>query len=178
MKYEIPFDAEIYKEQMTLNFNITWLKNVKKNQKNFYWGIAYIILGLFIIYLKNNLGYLFIAIAIHVLINCNTYYNHYKKNKKRYFDEVTTDIEKQANKVSKWELNEDHLFFKQYNYETTINWEVFKSYSVINKNLFVNLSKDRGLSYVLGEKEVGTNEFKKIIDFIDTKIKNVKIVEL
>lgn len=177
MKYEISFDEEIYKDQMTLNFNIAWLKNVKKNQKNFYWGITYLLIGSLILFLKNNLGFLFIAISIHILVNCNSYYNHYKNNKKRYFKFVNAEIEKQkkANKNSIWELTEKTLKFKQYNYETTINWEVFKSYYVINKNLFVNLNEELKLSYVLGEKEVGIDEFKKVIDFINTKVKHEKI---
>ena len=62
MKFDLPFKEQIYNEQMTLNFNTAWNDNLKKNKKRLIWAIPMILLGGLIIYGKNNLGFLFIAI--------------------------------------------------------------------------------------------------------------------
>jgi hypothetical protein len=54
-------------------------------------------MGGFILYGENNLGFLFLAIGIHYLINFYDYYAFYKKRKKAFFELV--EKEKNVNFV-------------------------------------------------------------------------------
>ncbi|ULC58413.1 hypothetical protein MBM09_10815 [Flaviramulus sp. BrNp1-15] len=172
MKFEIPFEEQIYKEQMTLNFNTTWSKNLKKNNKRLIWAIPFILLGGLIIYGENYLGFLFIAIGIHYLINFYDYYSYHKKSKAKFFELIEMEIigQKNANENCIWEFNEDHFRYKDYKYEAKIKWEAFKSNRIIDKNIFLDLNVGNNSSYVLGEIEIGTENFIKVTEFVKNKI--------
>ncbi len=88
MKFELPFNEQIYKEQITLNFNTAWNKNLKNNKKRLILVIPMILMGVLIIYGGGNIGFLFLAIGIHNLINFYEYYSFYKKNKNKFFELV------------------------------------------------------------------------------------------
>ena len=172
MKFQLPFKEQIYIEQMNLNFETVWNFNLKKNKKRLIWGIPTIIFGGLIIYGKSNLGYLFIAIGIHYLINFYDYYSFYKKSKNTFLEIVKTEKNEQikANENSLWEFNDDFFGYKDYKYETKIKWEAFKSFRIIEKNLFLDLNVGNNSSYIIGEIEVGTENFNKIIEFVKSKI--------
>ncbi|MBJ6367520.1 hypothetical protein [Snuella sedimenti] len=173
MKFEIPFDENIYREQMILNFNIAWNENLKKNKRNLYWSIPIIIIGGLIVYGQDYIGFIFIAIGTHFAINGFKYYSFYKKTKKKYFDLIESEIQGQkiANENSLWEFNKDYFRYKYYKYDAKIKWEAFKSYRVIDKNLFLDLEVGNNSSYIIGEKEIGNTELKKVIDFANEKIR-------
>ena len=54
MKFEIPFNKQIYKEQMELNFNTAWKDNLQKNKKRLFYGIPIVLIGLLIAYVLGN----------------------------------------------------------------------------------------------------------------------------
>lgn len=173
MKFELPFNEQIFNEQMTLNFNTAWKDNLKKNKKRLIWAIPMILLGGLIIYGENNLGFLFIAIGMHYLINFYDYYSYYKKSKNTFFELVETEKKGQidADENSIWEFNDDHFGYKDYKYETKIKWEAFNSTRVIDKNLFIDLNVGNNSSYVIGDSELGTENFNKVTEFVKAKVK-------
>lgn len=177
MKYDIPFNEVNFKQQMKLNFDLVWNINFKKNKKNFFWSIGYIILGILIINWKSNLGYIFIAIGLHFLIISYRYYSFYKKNKNRYFNSINLELEvqKNLNFTDVLEFNEDYFFFKNHKMEAKINWIAFKNFRIVNKNLFLYIDELNTISYILGQNEIGDNEFEKVIRFIETKVNKNKI---
>ncbi|TRZ42175.1 hypothetical protein [Robertkochia solimangrovi] len=174
MKFEIPFDEQIFKEQMNLNFNTAWNDNLKKNKKQLIWGIPMILLGGLIVYGENYLGFLFIAIGLQYLINFLNYNSHYKKTKQKLSELIESEVDgqKKANENCIWEFNEDHFRYKDYRFEGKIKWESFQKTRVVENNLFMDLNVGYHLSYILGEKEVGTEDFKKITEFVKNKIGN------
>ncbi|MUU79904.1 hypothetical protein [Winogradskyella endarachnes] len=173
MKFELPFNEQTYNEQMTLNFNTAWNDNLKKNKKRLILAIPMILLGGLIIYGENYLGFLFIAIGIHYLINFYDYYSYYKKSKNNFFELVKTEKNGQldAGENSVWEFNDEYFRYKDYKYEAKIKWEAFKSTRVIDKNLFIDLNVGNKSSYVIGETELGTENFNKVTEFVKTKVK-------
>ena len=58
-----------------------------------------------------------------------------------------------------------------YKYEAKIKWNAFKSTRVIDKNLFIDLNIGNNSSYVIGETELGTENFDKVTEFIKSKIR-------
>lgn len=172
MKFELPFNAQIYTKQMTLNFHTAWNENLKNNRNRLFWAVPMIIIGGLIIYGENNLGFLFMAIGIHYSINFYDYYTFYKKRKKAFFELVEKEKNGQiaANENSVWEFNDDHFRYKDYKYEAKIKWKAFKSTRVIDKNLFLDLGLGNDSSYVIGEIEIGSENFNTLIEFVKRKI--------
>ncbi|GAA4276002.1 hypothetical protein [Aquimarina mytili] len=172
MKLEIPFIEQIFKEQLTLNFKITWRENLERNKKRLFWAIPFIIIGSIMLYGNDNLGFISVAIGIHYVFNFFNYYLSYKKSKKKYFDLVASEIdnEKRANQNAIWNFNEDHFGMKNYKYEVKIKWGAFKSYRIISDNLFLDLDVGTNLSYILGEKEIGLEKYNEVVEFVKHKI--------
>jgi hypothetical protein len=172
MKFELPFNEQIYKEQIILNFNTAWNKNLKNNKKRLILVVPMILMGVLIIYGGNNIGFLFLAIGIHNLINFYEYYSFYKKNKNVFFELVEKEKSNQieANENSIWEFTEDHFRYKDYKYEAKIKWKAFKSFRVIDKHLFLDLDVGDKSAYTIGETEIGAENFNKLIEFVKLKI--------
>jgi len=172
MKLEIPFEENIYLEQTTLNFTLAWKDNLKKNKKRLYWALPSIIFGAFLVYRENYLGFLFLGIGLHYAINFYDYYSYYKKSKTEYFELIKSEIEgqKAAGQNSLWEFNDDHFRYKYYKYDAKIKWNAFKSYRIIDKNIFLDLEVGNNSSYILGEIEVGKDRFEEIIEFVKKKV--------
>lgn len=172
MKFELPFNAQIYTEQMTLNFHTAWNENLKNNRNRLFWAIPMIIVGGLIFYGENNLGFLFMAIGIHYSINFYDYYAYYKKNKKAFFELVEKEKINQlkANEYSIWEFNDDHFGYKDYKFEAKIKWEAFKSTKVIDKNLFIDLNVGNNSSFIIGETEIGSENFNTLLEFVKRKV--------
>jgi len=172
MKFEIPFEEKIYTDQMNLYFNKTWETNLKKNKERLIVSIPMILLGSLIVYLENNIGFIFIAFGIHYLINFFSYYSYFKKSKKTFFDSVETEKNDQliANENSIWEFHDDYFKYIDYKCEIKLKWNAFQNKRVIEKNLFLDIDTKNNISYILGEIEVGTQEFQKIIELVKNKI--------
>lgn len=180
MKFEIPFNEQVYYEQMTLNFNTAWNENLKKNKKMFFFAIFLILFGALINYGKNNIGFLAIAFGIHYLINGYNYYFFYKKSKDVFYELVEKEKigQQKANVNSFWEFNDDHFIYKDYKYEAKIKWEAFISSRIIEMNLFLDLNVGNNSSYVLGETEIGIEKFLQVSEFVKNKIGQNKMAQI
>jgi hypothetical protein len=172
MIFEIPFDKNLYQTQLLLHFNLTWKRNKENNRMRLIWGIPMVLIGYYMITSENYFGYLLIGFGIHSITNFIDNYIHYRKNKKQYFDLIETEIDnqKKSQENSIWEFNEESFCYKDYRYETKMIWSSFKSYRVIESNLFLDINIGPSLSYVLAESEIGKEEFEKVTEFIKTKI--------
>jgi hypothetical protein len=172
MRFKIPFNENVYREQMLLNFEQTWKKHWTANKRRLFWTIPMFFMGALLINGENYFGYVLIGFGVHYLTNFFDYYLHYKKSKKKYSDLVESEISghKTAEIDILWEFNEEYFSYKDYKYESKMKWNVFKSYRVIDSNLFMDINVGPYLSYVLAEKEIGKDQFKQVIDFIKTKI--------
>ncbi|WP_299603202.1 hypothetical protein [uncultured Aquimarina sp.] len=177
MKFELPFNEKIFVKQLTLNFDLVWEKNFRKNHRTLFWMIPIFILGGLIVYGGNNLGHVFLAIGFFYLINYLNYYFHYKKNKSYYFDIVKEEVEGyiKANGCSIFEFTENYLRYKDYKFETKINWEAFKNARVIKNNLFLDMNSGNKASYIIGIEEVGIEDFEQIIEFVKIKVEKHSI---
>ena len=172
MKFEIQFNEQVYNQQMTLNFNTAWNENLKKNKKMLFSAIPIILLGALIVYGNNSFGFLVIAFGFHYLLNVYNYYSFYKKSKNIFYELVKKEKigQTEANENSFWEFNEDYFRYKDYKYESKIKWEAFKGSRIIEKNLFLDLNIGNNSSYILGETEIGRENFLNVTEFVKNKI--------
>ena len=173
MRFEIPFDKIIYKEQMILHYNLVWNTNLKKNKRSFYFYILSLFIASIMILQNNCLAFLFLVIGVYGVLHCYSFYKLYRKNKKNYYKLLHSEIKKQleANSISIWELDKDYFIYKSYNLEFKIKWSAVKGYRIIDDNLFLDLFT--GSSYIIGAKEIGDIDFKELILFIkELKIEN------
>ncbi|MVO09401.1 hypothetical protein GOQ30_09545 [Flavobacterium sp. TP390] len=166
MRFEIPFDKVIYKEQMVLHYNLVWNANLKKNKRSFYFYILSLFAAIIMVLQNNCLAFLFLVIGGYGVLNCYSFYKLYRKNKKNYYKLLHSEMKKQlqASSVSIWELDKDYFIYKCYNLEFKINWSDVKGYRIIENNLFLDLFT--GSSYIIGAKEIGDIAFKELILFI------------
>jgi len=175
MTLEIPFNKEIFNHQNQLNFNSVWKKNLKNNQRRILWGILGLLLGGLMIFNENYVGFLFLGIGIHYFVNFYDYWSYYSKSKKRYFGQMSTEIEGYENSGRNciWEFKDDHFGYTDHKFETKIKWLTFKSFRIIEDTLFLDFDSKNGLSYMLGKSEVKESEWNQIIDIVNEKIKPV-----
>ncbi len=173
MKFEIPFDEKIFREQHKLHFDLAWDKNLKKNKKSIFFGFGFLILGFLILVGKNNLGFLFLAFGLFYILNFYNYYSHYQKRKKKYFNLIDVEVEKylEVRTSSIWEFNENNFRYKDYKFEAIINWIAFKGFRLKNDCLFIYLDDDKLLSYIIGKEEIGKENFDRVIQLLNKKIK-------
>lgn len=174
MRFEMPFNAEESKEQAVVIFDTAWKNNLKKNNKLWLWIVFSLLLGILIVNGKDNLGYLFIFLALHYFIRYIEYRVHYSKAKKDYFNRVEDHIEgyKSAGKTTVWDFKEDVFCYSDYKYDLRINWATFDNFKVVGKFLFIELKDGIAANFTLSENDVGHDNFTKIIQFLEEKIKS------
>ena len=171
MKFKIPFDEEIFRNQNKLWFDSVWSKNVKKNKTGFYYGTAFIILGGLIVYGGDNLGFLFIGIGLFLFVTAYRYYNHYKKRNKIFFDYVERGIQEfnEQDLETVFEFNDDNFYYKDYRFEAKINWITYTGFKLVQDNLFIFFDKEKQMPYMIGKEEIDKEDFDKLIQFLNKK---------
>ncbi len=166
MRFEFTFNEEIYRKQSNNYFTFVWKKFQLKNNKRFYIIVPYVLLGAFIIFLKSNLGYIFLFVSFYNLYQYFKFDQHYKTNRKNYLSKVEKNILDQSsqNKISVWEFKDDKFYYSDYNFEIDMKWNLFSNIEAKEKVLVV---------FQLNKQEVGETEFNKIVLFLESKISKV-----
>ncbi|MGB6268380.1 MAG: hypothetical protein WBF67_05155 [Olleya sp.] len=174
MRFEIPFREDIYREKLKLNFDLTWKTNLKKNEYSLIYGSIFLVLGILFFLENSDSGYLTLAVALFYILNFYHYYSNYKKRKKSYFTSIDESTEEylKSDESSIWDFNEDYFRFKDYKFDTKIIWSAIKGFRVIENNILIHLDNEKSLCFILGKEEVGQENFDKIVDFLNFKIKN------
>jgi len=171
MKFEIPFDENIYRRQIEQTFNIVWKKHFSETKKTAIVAVIFIILGIVILYGKGDIGVLFLILGVVSAINSLTRYYKYKEAKKTTERISSENIQKwNENPISVWEFENSYFRFEFYGGDYKINWDNFKYFNVDNQTMFLGFNKN-GNWYSLSESEIGKENFAKVVDFVSSKIK-------
>ena len=173
MRFEIPFNEKISREQSIVYFESLWKKTLQKNKKLWYHILIYIPLGILVIYGNGNVGYLFVAAGLFFLFAYFNVRNQYLRKRKEYLNLVEDHIKNYSSseKHCIWEFLEDVFHYSDYKYDLKINWIAFTKFNVQEKNLLIELRSNVVANFFLNEDEVGAENFEKIIAFLETKIK-------
>ena len=172
MKFEIPFDETIFKQQIELTFKTSWKKYATETTNLGLFNLVFILFAIIVLYGKgNDVGTVFLIIAIVGGISFFKRRNEYKNAKVETEKIMNETIAKwKENPTSTWEFEDEYFRFKNYGGDYKINWNNFKHYEVIDNTLMFGYEKNTN-SFMLSETELGKENFYQIINFIESKIK-------
>ncbi len=171
MKFEIPFDENIYRQQIELTFKIAWEKYFGETKKTAIVAVIFILLGIVILYGKGDIGGLFLILGVVSGISAIIRFNKYKEAKKTTERITIESIQKwNENPISVWEFENSYFRFEFYGGDYKINWDNFKYFNVDNQTVFFGFKENTNW-YSLSESEIGKENFDKVVDFVASKIK-------
>jgi len=178
LKIEIPYDKLDFIDACT----IKWEINSKKSKKTIirYIIAATIVLGIGIIahYDKdpnNPAIYLGIIFELFAFLLANIMIVSKRKYK--------NDINELAEKYDKikmdcvYEFSDESIKYWDKEKHIELKWEVFTSYSIYKKYILININDSFISSYIFNENGLDTEEFARIYEFVESKLKLKAIIK-
>jgi hypothetical protein len=176
MKYELVFDEVVYNNQMDLLFDITWKRKILYYKNSQYLGVLLLLVGAALIYNRSNIfgiGYVFLFFGLSNFVPFVYYYFKIRSQYKKFESAKIRDNESFKDvKIATLELTEKSWIMNVENNIIVTDWENFAAHLVKEDNLIL-ITKDYQ-PYILGEIEVGVENFRQIISFVEEKIKSKK----
>jgi len=175
MRFEIPFDPSISAQQYELRLTLGFKKNLFRNGKTLFYSTIILFFGWLMISDRDVIGYIFISMGFFYLFSALIYFWHYKKmtTKLRRIHKNMIELRVKNNDLTIWEFNGDNFRYNDMYYDYSIKWEAFKGYKIVEQNLFLMLAEAIDQSFIIGEIEVGSEQFAEIITLLDGKMKNL-----
>ena len=163
MKFEIPFDTDIFLYQTELIIPLVYSSYLKDTRESLIVGLISTLIGILIIIEKSYLGILLILIGVFYTVNAYSKFGLYKKLKSTHLEKVKENITKDVSNFGNgiFEFKEDSIKYVDKNITRDINWSEFKGFKIMNSNLLLILEPDQGDIMVIGESEVGSHNFIK-----------------
>ncbi|QEE50435.1 hypothetical protein FUA48_12885 [Flavobacterium alkalisoli] len=173
MKFEIPFNPTLYKEKTINVFNHIWYTRIRNTHLLMVQAILITIIGIW--FLASGLtvamsGYLFIAVGIHLFINCSSHYINISRNRKKQYRYIESAIQKNKNTIAIVEFNKEAFHYESAGISVILNWDNCTGFKVIKKNyvlLYFNTSFTP--AYLISKEEVTPQGFNDIISFLENK---------
>lgn len=174
MKYELVFDEVIYNNQMDLLFTIIWKRKISYYKNFQYLGVLLLVAGVALIYNRPNIfgiGYVFLFFGLSNFVPFVYYYFKIKSQYKKFESAKIKDTGSFKDlEIATLELTEKSWIMNVENNVIVTDWENFAAHLVKEDNLIL-ITKDYR-PYILGEIEVGVENFRHIISFVEKKIKS------
>lgn len=173
LKIEIPFDENIYMRQCMVRWSLSNKKNFK-NVKSILIGWACVFtIGILTGIEREQyingytiIGTIILTYAIGILIHL---LNGKRKYKKLLIEMAKTL--KSKNNFSEYEFTDSFIRYIDNQRDIKLNWDVFDSYTISNKDILINQNHSFDFSYVLGKDELTTTNYEELKDFLSTKLK-------
>lgn len=172
MKFELVFDKDIYNRQKDLLFDLAWKRKIAYYKNSQYLGLILIVIGSAMIYNRPNIfgfGYVLVFFGLSNFLPFIYYYFKIKYDYKKFDIAKTTEIEINDLQNFSLELTDKSLLIKAHQHLKDIQWEEFITYLIKEDNIIL-ITKDCQ-PLILSESEVGEENFKKIISFVEQKLK-------
>jgi len=155
---------------MDLLFDLAWKRKTEYYKNSHYFGFTLLVVSAFLIFERQLFfGFTVLIPSLSILIPYFYYYFRTKSLYKKLESAKSLEIEtlKTENLVC-WEFTELCLVMESEGKRRKLNWEDFATHLVKENNLFMFTRENEPL--ILGEVEVGKDNFKMIVDFVSTKI--------
>jgi len=171
MKFELYFDKDIYNKQMDLLSDLAWKDKIAYYKNSQYFGILLTIIGIAMIYSRPNIfgiGYVFVFFGLSNLMPFIYYYFKIRSFYKRIEDVKVREINDfHYMKYMNLEFTENALIATSGDHFNLIEWSEFIHY-IVKKNNLILITRDYE-PLILGEIEVGSENFEEIISFVKAK---------
>ncbi|MFD1014642.1 hypothetical protein [Winogradskyella rapida] len=173
MKFEIPFNSDIYLNQTELIIPFIYKPYLKDARESLIVGLTSTLIGISIIIGKSNLGFVFILMGIFYIIKAYPKFQLYNKLKSTYFEKIKEKVVEVESNYGNgiFEFKDDSIEYADKNITRDIKWTEFKGFKVMKSNLLMILEPDKGDIMIIGENEVGSQNFQRIVEFVKHKLK-------
>lgn len=170
LTYNTPNSGEIFQNIHQYEFNRIWKQNLKKNNKNIYWGIISLALAaLTFFYEDYALTGLFSGFSLAAFSYFFSYYSIYKKNKKKFLEIVEREISNlktNSNDVI-WEFTPTHFGFKNYKSEYKFIWQEITYCILDDQYLYITASSF--VNFILDKVNIDEDNLNKTIAYLENK---------
>lgn len=171
MKYEVSFDPELN----TFYYDLLW-KDIstplrKKVKRDFI--LSVIIFALSIIITNFSfLGVIILFVALAMFISALQQQKWYRLFKEQHYQKNERDIARHQKEPYNltWQFDEDHLMYSTVAIETKIMWNALPYYKLKNSVLFIYVDEEAERFFMIGERQIGKDEFEKVAQFVKNKI--------
>ncbi|WP_299626830.1 hypothetical protein [uncultured Tenacibaculum sp.] len=130
MKFEIPFNSDIYLNQTKLIIPLIYKPYLKDVRESLIVGIISTLIGISIIIGKSYLGIVFIVMGVFYLVKAYPKFELYKKLKSTYFEKIKEKVAEVESDfgIGIFEFKDDSIGYADKNITRDIKWTEFKEY--------------------------------------------------
>ena len=170
LTYNTPNSEQILRKINQYEFRRQWKNNLKKNNKNLYWGITFIVFGIITVLPKNyTFSGFFFGFALASVSSYFNYLSQYKKIKKNFHDKLDqeiSDLKTNSNDVI-WEFTPTHFGFKNYKSGYNFIWKEITYCILDDQYLYITASSF--INFILDKINIDEENLKKTIDYLESK---------
>lgn len=171
---EIPLNEEHYREQLKKFFYHRWKKGLGEIKRGIIYVSVMLVLALLSYFDKGELSIFYIILTTIFFTILYVQLFQFFKNKKTYFKKIDEVIKEnlQTNNIGIIELDENSFFFKNLYMEQKSIWK--KTNFEFANDLFIVNFENSLLSFLFDEKEIGKDNFDKLISIVKKYSKEKK----
>jgi hypothetical protein len=134
-------------------------------------GVFLIALSLIRFSAMTSTDHIILGMGISYTIFGIGYFVASSSRKAKYRAHIHRMMERRANEITIYEFNESYIRFKDVFYDQYMQWAAFKQFRVVENTLFLDLIESfNTASFIIGEAELGPDDFKKVVEFVGIKI--------
>lgn len=165
MRFEVPFNERTFRSQTDLQFKMVWKEMIRHNSNRLSTALGMFVLSMVFLLTNSYFGFLLLGIAFHYGVNFYNFKIHYKKEKEKYISYIEELIKKYEihTEGSIWDFKDEGFYYKDFQFEIFIKWESFWSYKKRDNNLILIPFNFVNQGYILGEQEIGKENFLEVL---------------
>lgn len=173
MKFEIRFNSDIYLNQIELILPFIYKPYLKDARESLIVGIISTVMGISIIIGKSYFGIVFLLMGVFYIIKAFPKFQLYNQLKSTYFEKIKEKVSEVESDHGNgiFEFKNESLKYVDKHITRDIKWSEFKGFKIKDSNLIMFLEPEKGDILVIGENEIGSENYKWIIAFVKTKLK-------
>ncbi|SDH54975.1 hypothetical protein SAMN05421846_101115 [Chryseobacterium taeanense] len=172
LTYNTQCSEEILRKINQSEFKRLWKNNLKKNTKNLYWGITFMMAGVIAMLLKNYIfAAFFIGFSLATISSYFNYLSQYKQYKKVFSEKLERKISnlKINSKDVIWEFTPFHFSFKNYESEYKFIWQEV-TYCILDDQYLYITASDL-MNFILDKDNIDEITLNKTITYLEDKSK-------
>ncbi|MFT5780298.1 MAG: hypothetical protein ACI837_003259 [Crocinitomicaceae bacterium] len=179
MKFEIPFDEFVFREQMDLLFSAFAREQKEGKNKTKLFIILPTVFGLTIISLSLNGpgiigGILCCMIGIFYAGWYGLFIYQFKKIKVKFLQQVDQEVKRKSQLTTPiiFDFTEDELSCEEEDLHVRMKWKLILSYKIINDHLFLIIDSEGSSGFAISKNQIGASEFEELVTFVSSKTVN------